>query len=105
VIQPNNDAQVFDTTNDAKAALRNGQVDGLVLDLPTAYFEAYINTPNGALVGQFPNAGEYIGMLFEEGSPLRECVDLALEEMTADGTLEQLQTRWLADYLAVPVIE
>ena len=62
----------------------------LVLDLPTAYFEATINTPNGALVGQFPNAGEYLGILFEE--VLVECVNLALAEMTADGTLEDLQS-------------
>jgi polar amino acid transport system substrate-binding protein len=105
VIQPTNDPKVFDSTSDAKAALRNGTVDGLVLDLPTAYFEANINTPNGALVGQFPNAGEHLGMLFEEGSPLVDCVNLAIAEMTADGTLQQLQDKWLADYLAVPVIQ
>ncbi|HEX6581203.1 MAG TPA: ABC transporter substrate-binding protein [Actinomycetota bacterium] len=105
VIQPTNDAKVFDSTSDAKAALRNGTVDGLVLDLPTAYFEAYINTPNGALVGQFPSAGEHLGLLFEEGSPLVACANLAIAEMTADGTLEQLQNKWLADYLAVPVIQ
>jgi polar amino acid transport system substrate-binding protein len=104
VIQPTKDPKVFDSTGDAKAALRNGSVDGLVLDLPTAYFEAYINTPNGVLVGQFENAGEYLGMLFEEGNPLVECVNLALDEMREDGTLEQLQDRWLADYLAVPTI-
>jgi polar amino acid transport system substrate-binding protein len=105
VIQPTKNAKVYDSTSDAKAALRNGRVDGLVLDLPTAYFEAIINTPNGALVGQFPSAGEYLGLLFEEGNPLVECVNLALGEMTSDGTLEQLQTEWLADYLAVPVIQ
>jgi polar amino acid transport system substrate-binding protein len=105
VIQPTKDPKVFDSTSDAKAALRNGKVDGLVLDLPTAYFEAYINTPNGALVGQFPSAGEHLGLLFEDGSPLVDCANLALAEMTADGTLQRLQDQWLADYLAVPVIQ
>lgn len=105
VIQPTKDPRVFDSTSDAKAALRNGTVDGLVLDLPTAYFEAYINTPNGALVGQFPSEGEHLGLLFEDGSPLVECANLAIAEMTADDTLQQLQDEWLADYLAVPVIE
>ncbi|MGZ8629692.1 MAG: ABC transporter substrate-binding protein [Actinomycetota bacterium] len=104
VIQPTQPAKVYDTTNDAKTALRNGQVDGLVLDLPTAYFEAFINTPNGALVGQFPST-EAIGMLFEEGSPLRDCVNAVLAEMESDGTLKRLQDKWLADYLNVPVIE
>ncbi len=105
VIQPTQPAKVYDTTNDAKTALRNGQVDGLVLDLPTAYFEAFINTPNGALVGQFPSTGEHIGMLFEDGNPLRDCVNAVLAEMEADGTLQELQDKWLADYLSVPVIE
>ena len=105
VIQPTEPAKVYDTTNDAKAALRNGQLDGLVLDLPTAYFEAFINTPNGALVGQFPSTGEHLGMLFEEGNALRDCVNAVLAEMESDGTLQQLQDKWLADYLNVPVIE
>jgi polar amino acid transport system substrate-binding protein len=105
VIQPTKDAKVFDSTSDAKAALRNGTVDGLVLDLPTAFFEATVNTPNGALVGQFPSANEHLGLLFEDGSPLVACANLALAEMTADGTLGQLQDKWLADYLAVPVIQ
>ncbi len=34
VIQPTKDAKVFDSTSDAKAALRNGTVDGLVLGPP-----------------------------------------------------------------------
>ena len=105
VIQPTEDPRVFDSTSDAKTALRNGTVDGLVLDLPTAFFEATINTPKGALVGQFPNVGEHLGLLFEEESPLVECVNLAIAEMTADGTLQDLQSEWLADYLAVPTIQ
>ena len=105
VIQPTKDAKVYDSTGDAKAALRNGAVDGLVLDLPTAYFEATVNTPKGHLVGQFPSTGEHLGLLFEDGSPLVECVNLALAEMTDDGTLEELQNQWLADYLAVPTIQ
>jgi polar amino acid transport system substrate-binding protein len=107
VIMPTQPAKVYDTTGDAKTALRNGDVDGLVLDLPTAYYEANISPQSDIqeLVGQFPSAGEHLGMLFEEASPLVGCVNLALAEMYEDGTLEQLQTKWLADYLAVPVIE
>jgi polar amino acid transport system substrate-binding protein len=105
VIQPTQDAKVYESTGDAKTALRNGAVDGLVLDLPTAYFEATVNTPKGVLVGQFPRTGEHLGLLFEEGNPLVECVNLALAEMTEDGTLEDLQNEWLADYLAVPTIQ
>jgi polar amino acid transport system substrate-binding protein len=107
VIMPTEPAKVYDTTGDAKTALRNGDVDGLVLDLPTAYYEANISPQSDIqeLVGQFPSAGEHLGMLFEEGNPLVGCVNLALAEMSEDGTLEELQTKWLADYLAVPVIQ
>jgi polar amino acid transport system substrate-binding protein len=104
VLQPTTPAKVYDTTNDAKAALRNGDVDGLVLDLPTAYYEANFNTPNGYLVGQFAPVEE-LGLLFEEGNPLVTCVNEALAEIEADGTLQALQDEWLADYQAVPVIE
>ena len=104
VLQPNQPASIYDTTNDAKTALRNGDVDGLILDLPTAYFEATIGTPNGHLVGQFEPIHQ-LGLLFEEGNPLVECVNAALAEIEADGTLQELQDRWLANYQKVPVIE
>ncbi len=103
VLQPTTPASVYETTNDAKAALRNGDVDGLVLDLPTAYYEANFNTPQGYLVGQFAPVEE-LGLLFEEGNPLVTCVNEALAAIAADGTLQELQDRWLSDYQAVPVI-
>ncbi len=34
-------------------------------------------------------------MAFETGSPLVECVNLALEEMKADGTLDAIHQKWL----------
>lgn len=104
VIQPTQPASVYDTTTDAKTALRNGDVDGLVLDLPTAYYEANFNTPNGYLVGQFLPSDQ-LGLLFQKGNPLVTCVNKVLGEIKADGTLQKLQDKWLADYQAVPVIK
>lgn len=103
VLLPTTPAKVYDTTNDAKAALRNGDVQGLILDLPTAYYEANFNTPNGYLVGQFQPV-DNLGLLFEKGNPLVACVNQVIAEITADGTLQDLQDRWLADYQKVPVI-
>src|SRR4029450_9915354 len=107
VIVPTEQAKVYDTTGDAKAALRNGDIDGLVRCLHAAHHEENIGPQSDVqeLVGQFPSTGEHLGMLFEEGDLLVGCVNLALAEMSADGTLEELQTKWLADYLAVPVIQ
>jgi polar amino acid transport system substrate-binding protein len=106
-IQPNEDPGVYDTLNDAISALENGQIDGVVVDLPTAFFIVAVQIDQGVTVGQFPTVGqqEYFGMVFEEGNPLRDCVNQALEALRADGTLEQIQQEWLADKAQAPVLE
>ncbi|HEX2025380.1 MAG TPA: transporter substrate-binding domain-containing protein, partial [Actinomycetota bacterium] len=97
---------VFDTNNDAISALENGQIDGLVVDLPTAFYITAVQVENGVIVGQFPTTGqqEYFGLVFEEGNPLRDCVNQALDELRADGTLDAIQQRWLADKAQAPVL-
>ena len=103
-IAPSTQPAVFDTTNDAKQALVDGQVDGLILDLPTAAYVSAVQIPGSKLVGQFAPT-EHLGMLFQKDNPLVTCVDQALAELKADGTLQQLQSKWLSDYLSVPVIK
>ena len=107
VVQPDPDPAVFDTLNDAVTALENGQVDGVVADLPTAFFIAAVQVDNGVVIGQFPASGEqeYFGMVFEEGNPLRECVNQAIAELEADGTLAAIQDRWLSQRVQAPVLE
>jgi polar amino acid transport system substrate-binding protein len=106
-IQPTEDPAVYDTLNDAVRALENGQVDGIVVDLPTAFFVTAVQIEDGAIVGQFPTVGaqEYFGMVFTEGNPLVECVNEVLEELKADGTLAAIQQEWLADKADAPVLQ
>ncbi|HYX79123.1 MAG TPA: transporter substrate-binding domain-containing protein, partial [Actinomycetota bacterium] len=59
---------------------------------------------NGTLVGKFAPAGEQFGMAFEKGNPLVTCVNQAIETLKSNGTLDQLQKRWLANYASVPLI-
>lgn len=103
VIQPDTEALVYDTNADAKAAFDAGQLDGLILDLPTAYIIAATEIEGSAVIAQFPSAGEpeQFGMLFEEGNPLRDCVNQAL----ANVDLEAIQQEWLSDVVDAPVIE
>jgi polar amino acid transport system substrate-binding protein len=105
-VQPEQDPGVYDTLNDTVSALKNGQVDGIVVDLPTAFFIVAVQVQKGAMVGQFPTTGqqEYFGMVFEDGSPLVECVNQALDELKADGTLQAIQQEWLADRAQAPVL-
>ncbi len=98
VIQPDEPAAVYDTTADAKAALDAGQVDALVFDLPTAYYITAVEIPEATIVGQLeapPGKSDQLGLLMAEGSPLKACIDDALEELRADGTLARLADEWL----------
>ena len=107
-IQPDSDAVVFQNTNDAKQALMNGQVDAIVADLPTAFYLTAVEIPKGTIVGQFQQTGgqpEQFGMLFEKGNPLVGCVNQALAEMKSDGTLADIEKKWLSDTVNVPVLQ
>jgi polar amino acid transport system substrate-binding protein len=103
VIQPDTEPLVYDTNADAKAAFDACQLDGLVLDLPTAFFVSAVEIEGSAVIAQFPSgdAPEQFGMLFEEGNPLRDCVNEAL----ANIDLEAIQQEWLSDVVDAPVIE
>jgi polar amino acid transport system substrate-binding protein len=98
VVQPNQQPQVYNDTNDAKSAMQNGQLDGLVVDLPTAYYITAVEIPNGSIIGQFPaqDGGEEFGLLFQKGNPLVTCVNRALDELKSSGALQAIQDEWLA---------
>lgn len=98
VVQPAEQPYVYNDTNDAKSALQNGQIDGIVVDLPTAYYITAVEIPKGKIVGQFPAPaeGEQFGLLFAKGNPLVTCVNKALAELTASGELQAIQDEWLA---------
>lgn len=98
VVQPGDEPFVYNDTNDAKSALNNGQIDAIVVDLPTAYYITAVEIENSAIVGQFPalEGGEQFGLLFEKGNPLVSCVNLALQDLKATGELQTIQDTWLA---------
>ena len=98
VIQPDTEASVYDDNAAVKAAFDAGQIDGLVVDLPTAYFITAVEITDAAIIGVLPRAGdapEELGLLFEDGSPLVPCVDDALASLRDDGTIEALEDEWL----------
>lgn len=98
VVMPTNQAQIFNDTNDAKSAMQAGQIDGLVVDLPTAYYITAVEIENSKIVGQFAaqEGGEQFGMLFAKGNPLVTCVNKVLGDLKASGELQAIQDQWLA---------
>ncbi len=108
VINPANEPAVFEDTNAAKQALLNGQVDAILADLPTALYITAVEIPKGTIVGQFqPETGkqEEFGLLFEKGSELVPCVNIALGALRDGGILDQLQQQWLSDAAGIPVLQ
>ena len=98
VVQPADQPFVYNDTNDAKSALNNGQIDGIVVDLPTAYYITAAEIDGSKIVGQFPaqDGGEQFGMLFGKGNPLVTCVNEVLAGLSASGELQAIQDEWLA---------
>ena len=107
VIKPTSAAQAFNSNDDAKAALQAGQIDALVVDLPTALYLTAVELDGGKIVGQLDGsaAGDQFGLVLDKDSALTAPVSAAVDALQADGTLAALQTKWLADYAGAPVLK
>jgi polar amino acid transport system substrate-binding protein len=97
-IRPSSSPLVYDTNDAAVQALKNGQIDGIVVDLPTAFYVTAVQVDDGVIVGKLPTRGtkERFGMVFEKGNTLRRCVNRALNRLWLNGTIRRLQTTYLA---------
>ncbi len=98
IIQPTAGAQVFNSNDDAKLALENGQVDAIVVDVPTAFYITGVELDGGLIVGSLPavdgDTDEW-GLLLAKDSPLTDEVTAAVDALREDGTLDALVAEWL----------
>ena len=95
-------AAAFDTNDQAVQALKNGQIDGIVVDFPSTGYITAVQVPNATVVGRLPAGEEYFGLVFEEGNPLRDCVNEALTNLEDSGRLDEIEQEWLSDVVDVP---
>jgi polar amino acid transport system substrate-binding protein len=108
VIKPSQQIAVYNNNDDAKQALTDGQIQALVVDLPTAFeITGAGEVKNSVIVGQLPSPGkpEQFGAVLDKGSPLTSCVSAAVDQLSADGTLDQLATQWLSKVGNAPVLK
>ncbi|HEX3455186.1 MAG TPA: ABC transporter substrate-binding protein [Gaiellaceae bacterium] len=104
VIRPAN-VKVYNSNDKAVFALKSKLIDGVVVDLPTAFYVTAVQVPNSKILGQFGSkTGEHFGMVFQKGNPLAGCVNKALAAMKANGTLKQINDTWLSKVVSVPVL-
>jgi polar amino acid transport system substrate-binding protein len=107
-IAPTAGAQAFNSNDDAVLALTSGQIDALVVDLPTAFYLTGAQLDNGVLLGQLPAAAEISdqwGLVLPKGSKLTAAVTKALDELKADGTLDAIIEKWLGADAGAPLLK
>ena len=102
-IDPENDPKVFNNSNDVVSALKQDQVDAVVLDLPTAIYLRDAEVPGTVVAGQFEaEGGEEWGALLAKDSSLTKCVDQAIDTLDSDGRLQEITEQWMSDSAAAP---
>jgi polar amino acid transport system substrate-binding protein len=97
----------YSSNDKAVTALGNSQIDGLVVDLPTAFYVTAAQITDGVIVGQFPakTGGEHFSAVLDKGSPLTACVNAAIGSLKASGKLAAITQEWLADKASAPVFQ
>ncbi|MFD0579779.1 ABC transporter substrate-binding protein [Dactylosporangium darangshiense] len=107
VVKPTAQPSVYNNNDDAKKALQNGQIDGLVVDLPTAFYITGAEITDAVIVGQLPQTSgtpEQFGLVLDKGSTLTGCVSGAVDALRTDGTLKRLQEQWLSATQGAPTL-
>ncbi|WP_433248053.1 ABC transporter substrate-binding protein [Streptosporangium sp. CA-135522] len=108
VIKPTAEPNVYNEQIDAVNALKNKQVDAVVVDLPTAFYVTAAQVDNSKIVGQFGSVSgtpEVFGAVFEKGSPLVSCVNEAIDKLTSSGELAKIETQWLGSAAGAPELK
>jgi polar amino acid transport system substrate-binding protein len=104
-IQPSSEPKVFNDSNDVVTALKTGQVDAVVVDLPTALFLTAVEVPSATVVGQFPApGGDQWGALLAKGSSLTPCISNAIDELRASGELAKIENQWMSKAAQAPTL-
>jgi polar amino acid transport system substrate-binding protein len=107
-INPSTQPAVYPSNAGAVLALKNKQIDGLVVDLPTAFYVTAVQVPNGKILGQFEagkTATDHFGVVMQKGNPLASCVNKAIRTLRSNGTLKKLQQQWLAKATGAPILK
>jgi polar amino acid transport system substrate-binding protein len=107
-IQPTSGAQAFNNNDDAKLALETGQIDALVVDLPTAFYLTAVELTGGKIVGQLPQSAgisDAWGLVLTKDSPLTDAVNEALQRLIDSGRLQEITNTWLGSNQGAPVLQ
>lgn len=108
LVNPSQALLMYNDVADSVEALKSGQIDAVLMDLPSALYTAAAVLPDGAVLGQFADStdeSEGMGLVFEKGNKLRDCVNDALAAMDKDGKLKAIEAEWLQTAAGAPLIK
>lgn len=108
LVDPSQQLLMYNDVADSVEALKARQIDAVLMDLPSALYTAAVVLPDGVVLGQFEHStdeSQGIGMVFEKGNTLRDCVNEALAAMEADGKLKAIEAEWLQTATGAPLIK
>ena len=109
LVAPDSNPLLYNDNTDVTAAMQAGQIDAALFDLPTALYLAAVVVDGGVILGQFPadrtENPDQFGMLMEDQSPLKACVDAAIAALKSSGALADIEATWLSETTGVPVID
>lgn len=107
VIKPGTGPAEYPTNDLAVQALKNGQIDGLVVDLPTGLYITSAELDNSTIIGQLPveSHPEQFGLVLSKNNPITGCVSKAVNALRANGTLAKLQQQWLTSSAGAPELK
>ena len=95
------DVQTFNDDASLAQALDSGQIDALVADTTVCvYMVSSEQVKDAVVVGRLAGSEDKDGMgiVLPKDSKLTDATSKAIDELEADGTIQQLQDTWLAEY-------
>ena len=113
-IAPDVEPQVFNDNAGTLAALQGDVVDGIIVDLSTAFYmrdaqleDFETEEPEGTIVGQFgpPAEPDHVAYVLELDNPLVACVNQALAEVKESGQHQEILDEWINTGQSVPFLE
>ncbi len=105
-IKPSKQPKVFNDSNDVVSALKQKQVDAIVVDLPTAFYLTAAQVPSAKIVGQFAApGGDSWGALLEKDSSLTPCVSQAVKKLKDSGKLKEIEDQWMGSAAGAPELQ
>jgi polar amino acid transport system substrate-binding protein len=98
-VHPDTPVRIFDQEDEMMAALNQGLINAVLLDLPLAVATAQHSGGQLEVAAQLPTS-ETIAAALPKGSSNEQAVSSAIRAFTADGTVTRLLERWVGSAAA-----